>query len=312
MEPLTQLLFRINSTTIFAALLPAVLIALLAFRHIGVNEEFHGSWGKYVYAWSKVVLDTSLVWGITLATAGLIGMAINWDRATTEGLSNSITIVFTYIVFAGLAAALAHALLNKEIDIKLKLKPTDLVILFLVLSFLVFEAISSTGVPYFPNYFHPVLTPSQLILTAALTGLGYVSTKNWVDAAFDANLGITLFLMAIGIMSWFLNWSNLENESINSIWSIACFLFWGSTCHISFYCLAFASKQEAKTNLRVKTWHFTEAFTFYLFLVFAPIGATEFLRESSDQQKLEEKHQAQQVEIDSLRAEIKELKKKNN
>ena len=71
-----------------------------------------------------------------------------------------------------------------------------------------------------------------------------------------------------------------------------------------------ASSHQSDSNLRIKAWHLTEAYAFFTFLIVAPVGVTEYLRDSKDQQAIEEKLQAQQVEIDSLRTEIKELKKK--
>ena len=72
-----------------------------------------------------------------------------------------------------------------------------------------------------------------------------------------------------------------------------------------------ASSHQPDSNLRIKAWHLTEAYAFYSFLVVAPVGVTEYLRETQDQKAIEEKLQAQQFEIDSLRTEIRELKRNN-
>ena len=76
---------------------------------------------------------------------------------------------------------------------------------------------------------------------------------------------------------------------------------------MTFYMLVLISNREHDVNLRIKTWHFTEAFAFYAFLVFAPIGATEYFRESADQTALQAQHASQQSEIDELKARLKEL-----
>ena len=55
---------------------------------------------------------------------------------------------------------------------------------------------------------------------------------------------------------------------------------------------------------KVKTWHFAEAVSFFVFLVLAPVGLTEFARESKDQAGLQVQHEAQQQEIDALKAQI--------
>ena len=147
-----------------------------------------------------------------------------------------------------------------------------------------------------------------MLLTGTLLGAGILSKKPWQSVFFEANLGATLLLMAIGITAWFLNWTSFE-DSRQAIWLIANVLFWGSIFHITFYILVLIRRKEHDVNLRIKTWHFTEAFAFYAFLVYAPIGATEYFRESADQDALQEQHENQQSEIDSLKAEIKELKR---
>ena len=65
--------------------------------------------------------------------------------------------------------------------------------------------------------------------------------------------------------------------------------------------------KQPDARLRVKTWHFSEAFAFFAFLVYAPIGATEYFRESADQTALQAQHASQQSEIDKLKARLKEL-----
>jgi len=48
---------------------------------------------------------------------------------------------------------------------------------------------------------------------------------------------------------------------------------------------------------------------FFVFLVFAPVGITEWKRESQDQAVQEANNQAQQKEIDALKAQIAILMK---
>ena len=85
---------------------------------------------------------------------------------------------------------------------------------------------------------------------------------------------------------------------------------WGSIVHVYFYFIVLATEKQPDAKLRIKTWHFTEAFAFFAFLIYAPIGTTEYFRESADQDALQEQHENQQTEIDSLKAEIAELKMK--
>ena len=114
--------------------------------------------------------------------------------------------------------------------------------------------------------------------------------------------------MALGIVSWFLAWSDFENSQ-QSTYLIAYFLMWGSIIHAICYFIVIANSNQPDAKLRIKTWHFTEAFAFFAFLIYAPIGTTEYFRESADQEALQAQHENQQSEIDYLKAEIKELKR---
>jgi hypothetical protein len=63
-------------------------------------------------------------------------------------------------------------------------------------------------------------------------------------------------------------------------------------------------------NYQIKSWHFAEATAFFLFLVYAPVGTTEFMREASDQALLQDQHEAQELRIEQLEAQIKLLTEK--
>ena len=65
-------------------------------------------------------------------------------------------------------------------------------------------------------------------------------------------------------------------------------------------------------NYTNKTWHFAEAASFFVFLVLAPVGLTEFSRESTDQAAIQKQHEAQQLEINQLKAQIKLLTEKDH
>ena len=79
MEPLIQLLGSFDALLISIAIVPPVMIALLASRHIEATEQLEDWQARFRYAWSKVVLDTALIWGISLCCLGFIGMILNMD-----------------------------------------------------------------------------------------------------------------------------------------------------------------------------------------------------------------------------------------
>ena len=62
-----------------------------------------------------------------------------------------------------------------------------------------------------------------------------------------------------------------------------------------------------KEIFQIKTWHFAEAASFFIFLVYAPVGNTEFLRESIDQAGIQAQHEAQEIRIEQLEAQIRLL-----
>ena len=289
-----------------AGVAPSITMALLASRHLEKTPELDNALSRFLYAWSKITLDTSLVWGIGLASAGLIGMTLNMDGA--EGLGGSITLALSVLVCSAMATALGHVLEKKNLTANLHLSPFDKLLVFGVITYFSLEMIWATGVSLYGGFFHPLLSPIQFALTGGLCALGIASKKPWRSSFFEANLVITLLLMALGITAWFLNWSSFI-DSVDSIYLVANVVFWGSVLHVSFYHLTLTRAGQQDVNLRIKTWHFTEAFAFYAFLVYAPIGATEYLRESADQKALQEQHEDQQSEIDYLKAEIEELKR---
>ena len=306
MDALIQLSERFTLIVVSAGVAPSVTMAFLASRHLEKSPELNNAPSRFLYAWSKIALDTSLIWGIGLASAGLIGMTLNISN-DSSGLGTSITIALSVLICSGVVTALGYILEKKNVRANLHLSPFDKYFGSFVPSGFIIAMIDGTGVPFFGNFFHPYLWPLQFTLTAVLFIFGVASKKPWRYSFFEANLGATLLLMALGISAWFLNWSSFT-ESIDSIFLVAHVVFWGAMSHVYFYYFTLTGTGHQDANLKIKTWHFTEAFAFYAFLVYAPLGATEYLRESTDQRALQEQHENQQSEIDYLKAEIRELK----
>ena len=73
---------------------------------------------------------------------------------------------------------------------------------------------------------------------------------------------------------------------------------------------SFLLLKKLQGNYQPKTWHFAEAAAFFIFLVYAPVGTTEYFRESTDQATQQANNEAQQVEINNLKAQIKLLTEK--
>ncbi len=305
MEVILQLFQSLWWPLIFATLILPLFVALFAVKRNQGKGIINDWLARSVHAWCKIVLDISLVWGIALACIGLIGMTLNNDSGDT--LSDSIVIVFSGVVTGGLAAGLAFSFEGENTQIPIRLSIWQVTLVNLLIGWIALYMMNLTGIRFMGGHFHPIITTFQLALIALLTlTSSLVNSTPWQQTLFKANLGVTLFLMALGIVSWFLNWSDFEN-SRQSTYLIANVLMWGSFVHVNFYFNVMATKQQPDAKLRIKTWHFTEAFAFFAFLVYAPIGTTEYYRESADQKALQEQHENQQSEIDELKARLQEL-----
>ena len=309
MEPILELFQSLVPHTIIAMLALPFLAAFLAVARTQ-DGGLSGSWlARYTYIWSRIVLDIGLVWGIALACVGLIGMTVYLKEGGTDtsGLGSSVIIVFSCVVTAGLAAALAFSVEKENVQVPIRLRTWHALLVILVASVIAYQNIAQTGVRFLGGFFQPTITGVQLLLVVLITFISSrITSTPWQQTLFKANVGVTLFLMALGIVSWFLNWSDFENSQ-QSTYLIACFLLWGSIVHVYFYFIVLATEKQPDAKLRIKTWHFTEAFAFFAFLIYAPIGTTEYFRESADQEALQTQHESQQSEIDELKARLKEL-----
>ena len=89
----------------------------------------------------------------------------------------------------------------------------------------------------------------------------------------------------MGISLWFVTGADYE-ASRDAIYFIANILMLGSLVYLFLYLLSLLFERIGECNYQTKSWHFAEATAFFLFLVYAPVGTTEYLRESTDQANL--------------------------
>ena len=119
MESFIYLLTKgvLNAELFILVLSVPTITAVCAFKHLN-RTKTDGTYKElFIYAWSKVILDTALVWGITLSAAGLIGMAVGLKNL--KGLADNITLALLAMIWAGIAAGLANVLERKEIKLQL-------------------------------------------------------------------------------------------------------------------------------------------------------------------------------------------------
>ena len=134
MEPILELFQNLVPHTIIAMLAIPFLAAFLAVMHTQ-NGGLSGSWfARYTYIWSRIVLDIGLVWGIALACIGLIGMTVYLKEGGTDisGLGSSVIIVFSCVVTAGLAAALAFSVEKENVQVPIRLHTWHALLVILV------------------------------------------------------------------------------------------------------------------------------------------------------------------------------------
>ena len=294
-----------QQTVIFFFVIPLpLIIAVCCWRNSEERAEGISNFSLYLRILSKVAMEIALVWGICSACIGLMGLSIYGDNP--DELSIHVTAVLMALFWAALLTGFGFVVEKQNDQPKLTLKVVDLVLIFGNLFGTLFGAWYSAGTNFLGDLFHPILTSFQLILTLAFLSIARLSRKPWQISLFEANLAVTLIFMTLGIIAWFLNWTDFLSSK-ESIWLIANVLFWGTMTQVVGYVTVIFFETQPDMKLRTKSWHFVEAFAFYAFLVYAPIGTTEYFRESADQEALQTQHENQQSEIDNLRARLKEL-----
>ena len=82
-------------------------------------------------------------------------------------------------------------------------------------------------------------------------------------------------------------------ESRASIYTCALTMVWGSVFYVVAYITSLYVGTQEQGNYQTKTWHLSEGAVFFIFLLYAPVGATEWQREPQDQAIQQANNQAQ-------------------
>ena len=258
---------------------------------------------------SKCWQDTALVAGILATTIGVMGVTANFDMKSVDSLYEIMPLVLATLIWGGVLTGLGYCGLRADIQINFKIQKSHLLIgLFIFFFFLIWH-MSATEVPVREFFLHGKVLAYFFIPFIVCFVVGYAGHKSKVLALNKANLVATLCGMGIGISLWFVDGANYQ-DSRDAIYFIANILMYGSLFYLLIYLWSLHEGTSESGNFEIKTWHFAEAAAFFLFLVYAPVGTTEYLRESTDQANQQENNEAQELRIEQLEAKIKLLTEK--
>ena len=149
----------------------------------------------------------------------------------------------------------------------------------------------------------------QGIVFSVWAFVGTWSGKPPLRCLIESNISVTFFFLAMGIVFWFAEGGDYLN-SRNNIFVVARTLFVGALLHVILYYISLSRDESHLGDYKTKTWHFAEASSFVVFLILAPVGLTEYSRESTDQISQQANNKAQGIRIEELEAQIKLLTEK--
>ena len=261
-------------------------------------------------ALAKSWLDTGLIAGILGTSIGVMGV-VSHPLALTETVSlySVMPIVLGTFLWGGLLTGLGYCLVDSDSPIQYSIKPAYLLPISVIFLFLFFHHVGQTGktaIEYFTNTDSVSYYATTFLCIMILVAVWFRDKRPLVVIANNANLVATLGGMAMGISLWFVDGADYE-ASRDAIYFIANILMFGSFVYLFLYMWSLLLERTGECNYQTKSWHFAEATAFFLFLVYAPVGTTEYLRESTDQANQQANNEAQQLEINQLKAQIKLL-----
>ena len=282
------------------------------------NRELWSHLGSFyilVQAWARSLMDTALVAGVLLTSIGIQFMVAEQDvdQVSLEEIFSSFRTAILTFVWGGFMTGLGYCIYRPSPEIKLNIKPGQLLLALGFIGWLIISVLFSTGDPFTILENTPVTLTLYLLLFGTIYITGFLSKAmsfghKWafiINCNLVATLSGTSLLMAL----WFLEGGDFL-ASASRIHLCANLLFLGCLFYILIYGFALVSGWEKTHDYQTKSWHITEAAAFFIFLVFAPVGLTEYKRESKDQANQEANNESQQLEIDQLKAQIKLLTEK--
>ena len=285
------------------------LIASPVFPMWLFNKEawkVHGWLLVLTQCFSRVALDIGLVAGIAGSAIGAAAMTIAFDG--NSNVEAGVSIALLTMLWGGIFVGLGYFAHNPFIPITTKISRWGLVIsLVFSLNALVYMMLE-TRLNLYDNFMplSEALLP-YLIVLGLCFGCLRLNGKPWVVSFTDANLIATMGGLGMGIVLWFTSGGGYE-EGRAAIYTCAITLMWGSIFYVIAYIASLYFGTQEQGNYQTKTWHLSEGAVFFIFLLYAPVGATEWQRESKDQAAQEANNQAQELRIEQLEAQLVELR----
>lgn len=299
-----------ESFLLLTVLLPIVVIAGCMLRQNQNLRMTHGFFQTFTQCLARACLDVALVIGIVGTSIGIVAM-VNSSGAG-EAVESSVSVALLPVVWGGIFVGIGFFANNDSIQIEARISGPG--VLFSVLFFLltVLYLMLGTLVDLSPVY-NPLaseaLAPYAFVFVSCLFFLR-VNGKSWIVSLTEGNLIATLGGLALGIVLWFKSGGGYE-EGRNAIYVCAFTLLWGAMIYVLLYVISLWLGQREKNNYQIKTWHLSESTVFFIFLLYAPVSATEWTRESQDQAALQAQHDFQEEQIIELKAQLDVLIKKN-
>ena len=270
-------------------------------------REKYGFWSVHMQCFSRVSLDTGLVVGICGSMIGVVAMTL---QTSVIDFERAIGIALLTMLWGGILVGLGYFLNNPDITIKARISARGMVTGLTLFAFAAFYMTLGTQLPWvstFSPFASVAIIPYAIVLLLCCSFFKFAG-KPWVVSFTDANLLATIGGLGMGIVLWFKSGGGYE-DSRAAIYACALIVMWGSILYVFAYIASLFLGTQERGNYQTKTWHLSEAAVFFIFLLYVPVGATEWKRESQDQAAQEANNQAQQQEIDALKAQIATLMK---
>ena len=286
---------------------PPILVTALACREIRKKKRGPVTFKRGLQIWSKITLETSLMLGIMACMVAVQGITA-WSGPVTEGVYSSVIIALTTFAWGGILTGVAFSVVNNSNCEKPQISALGVTITIVIIAYFQMQQIFSTGSSpkiFFLNPFAWSVYGTIFIICFILN-LAARSRKRKLSLLTEANVAATLGGAAIGICLWFTEGDDY-NSSREAIFLTANIMFLGCWNYLLSYFFSLTTSIGVVENLRIKTWHFAEAASFFTFLIYAPIGATEFFREGVDNAAIQTQHEAQEIRIEQLEAQIRLL-----